>query len=58
MLEILVGTGLRVGELLALQIGDVEIGERSGKVTVRQGKHGSFREIPLTRLRERGPAVA
>jgi site-specific recombinase XerC len=23
--------------------------ERSGKVTVRQGKHGSFREVPLTR---------
>jgi site-specific recombinase XerC len=45
----LVGTGLRVGELLALQVGDLEIGERSGKVTVRQGKHGSFREVPLTR---------
>ena len=49
LLEILVGTGLRVGELLALQIGDVAIGERSGKVTVRQGKHSGFREIPLTR---------
>ena len=49
MLEVLVGTGLRVGELLALQIGDVEIGERSGKLTVRQGKHGSFREVPPTR---------
>ena len=49
LLEVLVGTGLRVGELLALQIGDVEIGERSGKITVRQGKHGSFREVPLTR---------
>ena len=49
ILEVLVGTGLRVGELLALQVGDVEIGERSGKVTVRQGKHGGFREIPLTR---------
>ena len=43
------GTGLRVGELLALQMGDVEIGERSGKLTVRQGKHDSFREVPLTR---------
>ena len=49
MLEVLGGTGLRVGELLALQMGDVEIGERSGKLTVRQGKHGGFREIPLTR---------
>ena len=38
-----------MGELLALQLGDVELGERSGKVTVRQGKHGGFREVPLTR---------
>lgn len=49
MLEVLVGTGLRVGELLALQVGDIELGERSGKLTVRQGKHDGFREIPLTR---------
>lgn len=49
MLEVLVGTGVRVGELLALQVGDVELGERSGKLTVRQGKHGGFREVPLTR---------
>jgi site-specific recombinase XerD len=48
MLELLVGTGLRVGELLALKVGDVEVGERSGKVTVRRGKHENFREIPLT----------
>lgn len=49
MLEVLAGTGLRVGELLALQVGDVEISERAGKLTVRQGKHGNFREVPLTR---------
>jgi len=49
ILEVLAGTGLRVGELLALQVGDVEIAERSGKLTVRQGKHGGFREVPLTR---------
>ncbi len=49
IVEVLAGTGLRVGELLALQLGDVEIGERSGKVTVRQGKHDTFREVPLTR---------
>jgi integrase/recombinase XerD len=49
MLEVLVGTGLRVGELLALVVGDVELGERSGKVTIRQGKHGGFREVPLSR---------
>jgi integrase/recombinase XerC len=48
IIELLVGTGLRVGELLALQIGDVVIHERSGQVIVRKGKHGGYREVPLT----------
>lgn len=48
MIELLVGTGLRVGEILDLKIGDLEIAPRSGQVTVRKGKHGSYREIPLT----------
>jgi len=34
---------------LHLSVGDIQIGERSGKVTVRKGKHSGFREIPLTR---------
>src|SRR5512145_940237 len=48
LVELLVGTGLRVGELLALKIGDLVIGDRSGKVIVRIGKHDRYREIPLT----------
>jgi site-specific recombinase XerC len=48
ILEMLAGTGLRVGELLMLKVGDVEINERSGKVTVRRGKHENYREVPLT----------
>jgi integrase/recombinase XerC len=48
MLEVLIGTGVRVGELLGLCVGDVEIGERSGKLTIRQTKHSGYREIPLT----------
>ena len=48
IVEVLIGTGLRVSELLALQIGDLIIRERSGKVIVRKGKHGGYREIPLT----------
>lgn len=48
MLEFLAGTGLRVGELLDLKVGDVEIKERSGTVTVRRGKHETYREVPLT----------
>ncbi|MCB0032600.1 MAG: tyrosine-type recombinase/integrase [Anaerolineales bacterium] len=48
MIELLVGTGLRVGELLQLQVGDLILRDRSGWVTVREGKHGGYREIPLT----------
>jgi len=49
IIEVLAGTGLRVGELLALTIGDIELHERSGSLTVREGKHGSYRTIPLTK---------
>ena len=44
----MVGTGLRVNELLALTRGDVELRERSGKVIVRHAKGGQYREVPLT----------
>jgi integrase/recombinase XerC len=49
IIEILAGTGIRVGELLQLQVGDVVARERSGWVTVREGKGGNYREIPLTK---------
>ncbi len=48
MVEVLLGTGIRVGELLALCVGDVVIHERSGVLTVRRGKHGQYRQVPLT----------
>ncbi|MHB8628830.1 MAG: tyrosine-type recombinase/integrase [Aggregatilineales bacterium] len=48
MIEVLAGTGLRVSELLALHIGDLQMNERSGSVIVRQGKRDNYREIPLT----------
>lgn len=48
LLELLVGTGIRVSECLTLHHGDVVIRERSGTLTVRHGKGGSFRVIPLT----------
>lgn len=47
LLELLIGTGLRVGEALALQIEDVNLNERSGMVVVRYGKGGGYREVPL-----------
>jgi integrase/recombinase XerC len=49
IIEMLAGTGLRVGELLQLQVGDIMLRERSGLVTVREGKHGGYREVPLTK---------
>jgi site-specific recombinase XerD len=48
LVETMVGTGVRVGELLALRIGDVVIGDRSGKLIIRRGKHDTQRVIPLT----------
>ncbi len=47
--EVLLGTGLRVAELLALQRGDVNINKGSGEVIVRRGKRGLYRQVPLTR---------
>jgi len=49
MIELLAGTGIRVGELLQLQVDDLVLHERSGWITVREGKHGSYRQIPLTK---------
>lgn len=49
IIELLAGTGLRVGELIKLQIGDINLGKRAGTVIVRHGKQGNFRTIPLTK---------
>lgn len=48
LIEVMLGTGIRVGELIDLRVGDVTIRDRSGVLIVREGKHGSYREIPLT----------
>ncbi len=48
MIEMMVGTGVRVSELLNLTRADIELRERSGKVIVRYGKGSQYREIPLT----------
>ena len=47
MIEMLAGTGLRVGELLQLRVGDLVLQARSGWVIVREGKHGGYREVPI-----------
>jgi integrase/recombinase XerC len=48
ILEVLLGTGVRVGELLALRRGDIVLRARSGALTVRRGKGGLTRTVPLT----------
>lgn len=48
ILEVLGGTGIRVSELLNPKIEDIEIKPRLGLLTVRYGKGGGYREIPLT----------
>src|SRR5215208_4525778 len=40
-------TGIRVSELSNLMLGDVEISERKGSLTVRSGKGSKFRVLPL-----------
>jgi site-specific recombinase XerD len=42
-------TGIRVSELCNLMLGDVEISERKGALTVRSGKGSKFRVLPLNR---------
>jgi len=47
LLNLLLYTGIRVGEAAALKLNDVEINDRNGKVVVRSGKGRRYREIPL-----------
>ena len=46
-MALLLLAGLRIGETVAVKVGDVEIAERSGTVTVRMGKGGRRRRVPL-----------
>ena len=47
LLELLLETGLRVGEAAALRIGDLTMHARSGVVFIRDGKGRKQREVPL-----------
>jgi len=47
LIMLLLHTGLRVSEACGLRVDDVEIRERSGRVRVRHGKGGKYREVPL-----------
>lgn len=45
IITVLVNTGIRVGEICDLRIGDIDL--ENGALTVRDGKGGKFREVPL-----------
>ena len=47
VIQTLLGTGLRVSELAALTVADLELSERKGVLHVRQGKGTKARDIPL-----------
>ncbi|MDI6710431.1 MAG: tyrosine-type recombinase/integrase [Bacillota bacterium] len=47
LVTLLLHTGLRVSEAVALRVEDVTIRERSGHVVVRRGKGDKYREVPL-----------
>jgi len=46
---LLLYTGLRLGELAALDLADVRLSARKGIVVVRSGKGDAYREVPLNR---------
>lgn len=47
IIQFLRHTGLRVGELCNLELQDIEMYTRKGKVIVRSGKGRRYREVPL-----------
>lgn len=47
MVALMVYAGLREGEVVGLDVGDVELRERSGRVVIRRGKGDKRREVPL-----------
>ena len=47
LVTFLLHTGLRLSELTALRLGDLQLSERKGSVLVRNGKGGKQRNVPL-----------
>ncbi len=65
ILSLMARAGLRVSEVIALEVSDLDLRERSGWVTIRQGKGNKTRKVPLglegpqspPRLAQRPPAI-
>ena len=49
LISLMLHAGLRVSETVGLDVSDVSLSERRGVVTVRFGKGGKRREVPLNR---------
>jgi integrase/recombinase XerC len=47
ILAVLRHTGIRVSELVALRLADLDVGERHGRLTVRSGKGSKYRQVPV-----------
>ena len=47
ILSLMLYCGLRVGEVTALEVGDIEMSERGGSVRVRDGKGRKERTVPM-----------
>ena len=47
LLALMAKAGLRVGEVVALELADIELNARSGWATVRMGKGNKTRRVPL-----------
>ncbi len=47
IVQVLLQTGMRLDECSQLTLDDLELGERSGRVTIRQGKGNKARVVPL-----------
>lgn len=49
LMQVLLRTGLRIGEVAALDMTDVRLTQRTGELVVRHGKGDRRRVVPLTR---------
>ncbi len=47
IIQVLLQTGMRLDECSHLTLSDIELGERSGRATIRQGKGNKARVVPL-----------
>ena len=47
MVTLMLNTGLRLAELVSLELGDIQLSERKGSILVRHGKGDKQRRIPL-----------